>query len=203
MKAIILLNGEPYQGAIDADGARVYCCDGAYDWAKGKVRIDETLGDFDSLSYLPDPPPSEIYPSEKDATDGEIALSRAIQNGAREISIYGGGGKREDHFLGNLHLLYMACKQNVRAEMITAYSKIFAAEGRVALPGYKDRTVSIIPFGENVHIIESRGLYYPMNGLDLVYGSTRGISNVAVSDEAYFISQGVVLVMINHKEENG
>ena len=48
MKAIILLNGEPYRGAI-AEGAYVYCCDGAYKWAKDKVRIDENLGDYDSL----------------------------------------------------------------------------------------------------------------------------------------------------------
>ena len=77
MKAIILLNGEPYRGAIDASSARVWCCDGAYDWAKGKVRIDENLGDYDSLSYMPDPPPAEVYPSEKNYTDGELALMRA------------------------------------------------------------------------------------------------------------------------------
>ena len=39
-----------------------------------------------------------------------IALSRALAAGATEIFIYGGGGKREDHFLGNLHLLYAAFK---------------------------------------------------------------------------------------------
>ena len=59
MRALILLNGESYRGAIDASGAVVYCCDGAYDWAKGRVKIDVNLGDFDSLSYVPDPPPAE------------------------------------------------------------------------------------------------------------------------------------------------
>ena len=78
MKAIVLLNGEPYRGVIDGEGATVYCCDGAYDWAKGRVPIDVNLGDYDSLSYLPDPPPAEIYPSEKDYTDGALALLRAI-----------------------------------------------------------------------------------------------------------------------------
>ncbi|MDE7157958.1 MAG: hypothetical protein K2N74_00120, partial [Clostridiales bacterium] len=119
MKAIILLNGEPYRGEICTDGARVYCCDGAFDWAKGRVKIDENLGDYDSLAYLPEPRPTEIYPSEKNSTDGEIALFRAMKAGADEIEIYGGGGKREDHFLGNLHLLYAACENGVRAKMIT------------------------------------------------------------------------------------
>ena len=56
MKGIILLNGEPYSGEIKRDGAIVYCCDGAYEWAKAKVKIDKNLGDFDSLGYVPDPP---------------------------------------------------------------------------------------------------------------------------------------------------
>ena len=76
MKGIILLNGEPYTEKINADGALVYCCDGAYNWAKGKVRIDKNIGDFDSLDIVPDPVPEEIYPAEKNFTDGEIAMSK-------------------------------------------------------------------------------------------------------------------------------
>ena len=197
MKAIILLNGEPYAGEIDTDGARVYCCDGAYEWAHGKLRIDENLGDYDSLAYLPTPAPKEIYSSEKDATDGEIALNRAIAAGAEKIEIYGGGGKREDHFLGNLHLLYSAHARGVSAELITNYARIFAARGRVELKGLRGRTVSVVPFGGDAHIMESGGLKYPMNGLDLRYGSTRGISNVAVEDSAYFVTKDVVLVFVN------
>lgn len=205
-KAVILLNGEPYRGKIDADGARVYCCDGAFEWAKGRVKIDENLGDFDSLSYMPDPPPSKIYPSEKNDTDGELALCRAIEAGAQEIAIYGGGGRREDHFLGNLHLLYAASERGVRAEMVTNYSRIFlcAAQESVFLNGVKGKTVSVIPFGGNAHIIKSGGLKYPLNGLDLVYGSTRGISNEVTEDEAFFrLNCGRVLVFVNEAIQEG
>lgn len=197
MKAIILLNGEPYRGKIDADGARVYCCDGAYEWAKEKVEIDENLGDYDSLSYLPEPRPAEIYPSEKNSTDGEIALFRAIKAGADEIEIYGGGGKREDHFLGNLHLLYAACDKGVRAKMITNGAYLFAAENRVEIDGARGRTLSIVPFGGTAHIMESGGLKYPLHELTLRYGSTRGISNVALDDSAYIVARGRVLVIVN------
>ena len=203
MKAIILLNGEPYEGTIDDTNARVYCCDGAYRWAKGKVRIDETLGDFDSLDITPEPPPRKIYPSEKDLTDGEIALYSAIQNGAKEIQIYGGGGKREDHFLGNLHLLYAALQRGVKATLITNYASIFASKGETELLEMEGRTVSILPFGSLVHIIKSEGFYYPLDGLDLVYGSTRGISNVVISQKASFFSEGVVLVIVNHRGKEG
>lgn len=199
MKAIVLLNGEPFRGKIDDGNARVYCCDGAYAWARGSVRIDENLGDYDSLDYLPDPPPEKIFPSEKNETDGEIALGRAIGAGAEEIVFYGGGGGREDHFLGNLHLLYAALKRGVRAEIVTNYARIFAAEGRVSLDGVDGKTISILPFGANAHILESGGLKYPLCNLTLRYGSTRGISNVALSDRVYFVTEGVVLVCVDHR----
>lgn len=199
MKAIILLNGEPYNGKIDTKNAYVYCCDGAYTWAKDRLKIDETLGDFDSLSEVPTPAPSAVYPSEKDMTDGEIALLRAIEAGYNEVEIYGGGGRREDHFIGNLHLLYMAAERVAKAELITNYARIFAAEGEIVLSGIKGRTVSVAPFGGEAHIMDCDGFYYPMPST-FVYGSTRGISNVATKDTARFTAEGKVLVFVNHKE---
>lgn len=196
MRAIVLLNGEPYRGAIEDGDALVLCCDGAYDWAKGRVHIDVNLGDYDSLSYVPDPPPAQVYPSEKNYTDGELALQRAMAAGADVIEFYGGGGGREDHFLGNLHLLYAACRRGVRAVMVTNYARIFAAEGSVELCGLRGKTVSIVPFGGPAHILESGGLYYPLPDT-FVYGSTRGISNVITAERAYFKTEGVVLVFVD------
>lgn len=196
MRAIILLNGEPYAGKIDCGNARVYCCDGAYLWAKTKVRIDENLGDFDSLAEIPEPPPAEVFPSEKDKTDGELALDRALKAGAREIEIYGGGGGREDHFLGNLHLLYRAHEAGARAVMVTNRARIFAASGKVELAGHKGKTLSIVPFGSKAHILESGGFKYPLAEAFL-YGSTRGISNVVTCDRAHFTAEGNVLIIVN------
>jgi thiamine pyrophosphokinase len=197
MKGILLLNGEPYQGAIEAEGRFVVCCDGAYRWASKKVRIDENVGDFDSLDVPPMPEPKEIYPKEKNFTDGEIGLFRLIDGGCDEIEIYGGGGGREDHFLGNLHLLYVAHSRGVKAKMITNGACIFPASGRVTLSGMAGKTLSLLPFGGEAHIGESRGLYYPPDGLALTYGSCRTLSNVILSDEAYIdVTFGTALVFI-------
>lgn len=180
-RAILLLNGEAYKGEIDSVGKYVVCCDGAYDWAKYKVKIDENIGDFDSLGYMPEPPPSEIFPSEKNFTDGEIALRKLIASGAKEIEIYGACGGREDHFLGNLQLLYYAHSRGVRAKIITESSLIFAVSGRAELNGVKGLTFSVLPFGGTVHIIYSRGFKYEYPP-SLGYGECRGISNVGIDD---------------------
>lgn len=200
MKGILLLNGQPYGGEIDTENAYVICCDGAYDWAEGKVKIDENVGDFDSLDRIPNPPPTQIYPSEKNFTDGEIALFKLIERGVSEVEIYGGEGGREDHFLGNLHLLYHAHKRGVRAKMFTANGVIFPASGRAELKGIAGKTFSLLPFGGTVHILGSTGLKYP-EPPEIGYGECIGISNVAAADRAVIeIAEGdCALIIINER----
>lgn len=198
MKGIILLNGEPYNNIIKKNkGDFVVCCDGAYNWAKDKVDIDIFMGDFDSLSFIPEN--SLVYPSEKNYTDGELALRYLLKN-YNEIEIYGGGGKREDHFFGNINLLYLAFKNKAKCVMLTNYSKIFIASGKVFGSGKKGNIISIVPFFENVHIISSEGLKYPLNDLTLEKGSTRGISNELNKNEYSFeINKGTPLIIVNRE----
>ena len=198
MKGVLLLNGEPYSGKIDCKDTYVVCCDGAYEWAHGRVKIDENVGDFDSLAYIPDPAPSEIYPAEKDFTDGEIALYRLIKVGVDEIEIYGGGGGREDHFLGNLQLLYRAHAEGVSAKMITNCAEIYPISGKTRFKNLKGRTLSVLPFGGVVHIMNSAGLKYSYPET-LSYGECRGISNVVTDDDAFLEigEKDCVLIIIN------
>lgn len=196
MRGILLLNGEPYRGEIDAQGALVYCCDGAYEWAHGRVRIDKNVGDFDSLGYVPEPPPEVVYPSEKDFTDGEIALFKLISEGATRIEIYGGGGKREDHFLGNLQLLYYCHAHGVNAKMITEGAEIFVATGRIALGRHVGATFSVLPFCERLRIIKSGGCKYEYPQT-ISFGECRGISNVVTGADAFIEVSGCALVLVN------
>ena len=195
-RGVILLNGEPYSGKIEDENAFVVCCDGALRWAQGKVHIDVTAGDFDSLGYAP--PGALTYPSEKNFTDGEIGLERLLACGCREIEIYGGGGGREDHFLGNLHLLYRLHLAGAKGRMITESAVIFPASGKTLLHGKRGGTLSVLPFGGDAHIMQSEGLKYPPDGLTLTYGSCRGISNVFLSGQAWFVcDRGTVLVFLD------
>lgn len=186
MKGIILLNGEPYEGKIEDGGALVYCCDGAYKWAAGKVHIDENIGDFDSLNVTPYPPPKKIYPEEKDFTDGEIAMRQMLKAGVSEVDIYGGGGMREDHFITNIHTMYYAYKRGVFCRMITNYSVMFFVGGEYKFKNLKGRTLSLLPFFGDCTVGSSSGLYYPLKNLDLKIGECGlGTSNVITEDEAY------------------
>ncbi len=197
MKGVLLLNGTPYTGRLP-QGVRIYCCDGAYHWAKGRAQIYKNIGDFDSLEESPVPPPEEIYPSEKNFTDGEIALRKMLADGVDDIEIYGGFGGREDHFIGNLQLLYYCAERSVPAKMISEDTEIFAARGGVAFNGLQGKTISVFPFSVPLHIMESEGLKYsypPQIG----FGECRGVSNIVLSQSARIVfgREDIALVIIN------
>ena len=194
-RGVILLNGEPYSGKIEDENAFVVCCDGALRWAQGKVHIDVTAGDFDSLGYVPQG--AQVYPAEKDSTDGEIALELLLSRGCRQIDIYGGGGGREDHLFGNLQLLVAAHRAGARAVMHTKYTDIGCASGKICWNGQRGKTLSLAPVGEQAHIMESEGLKYPLQDLTLTAGSCRGISNVVLADEAHILcDEGTLFVFL-------
>lgn len=202
MKGIILLNGEPFLKNIDQTDSYVVCADGGYNWAKGKIKIDETVGDMDSVLGEVDPAPSVVYPKEKDQTDGELALERMLVLHAEgkidRVEIYGGDGKREDHFLGNLHLLYRFAKAGLPCTMYTNHSRLIAFEEGVTLTGMKGETISLLPLGSAVEIQKTTGLKYGADNLTLAYGSCRGISNVAIDESVEItLKKGLLLCIVN------
>ncbi len=69
-------------------------------------------------------PRLHIYQAEKDQTDLDLALSWAVGQRPSCIRMFGISGGRADHFLGNLHLLYTAMKQNVKTVMIDRQNTI-------------------------------------------------------------------------------
>ena len=154
------------------------------------------MGDFVSLAYIPEN--AIVFPVEKNFTDGETALDILIKKGVEKVEIYGGGGGREDHFFGNMQLLFKAYKKGVKAVMHTAQSDIFCAGKNFELQKIKGKTFSLAPVGYSAHIINSSGVKYPLNNLTLHAGSCRGISNIALSDKVEInCDKGALYVFVN------
>lgn len=195
MKAVILLNGErparqdlpPYDVLIAADGAQDYARD--YGW-----EIDYLLGDFDSSSRPPQAKTVVRFQVEKDETDGQLCLDYALSLGAEEVVFLGAGGGREDHFLGNLQVLYRALKAGVRAEMITAACRIWAVDTLFEAELPPGTTLSVVPICGPAHILEAEGLKYPASGKDFTFDSTLGISNITQTECVRIRCQGTLLI---------
>ena len=172
---------------------------------KLEIVPDLILGDFDSatsdaLEYYRATVPERIrqYPSRKDDTDTELAVSVAIDLGSDEIVIFGGTGTRLDHVMGNIQILKKALDQGVAAFLIDSHNRIRMTDGSVVIRKADQfgTYVSLIPFTEKVTGITLRGFSYPLNDDTLVQGKSIGVSNeIKGSKGEIFLKEGLLLVM--------
>ncbi len=138
---------------------------------------------------------SEIiqHPRAKDETDLELALQLAQERGADEITILGAQGGRVDHFLANVMLL----TQSPNLKIVDSASEIWIGQGNDAIHGKKGDTVSLVPLDKTVEGITTKGLEYPLHDETLERGSTRGISNVMLSERATVIWDYGTLLLVH------
>lgn len=139
----------------------------------------------------------ERHPAGKDATDLELALDRAIRDGASEIVILGALGGRLDLAISNVLIL----AQRVWPVPIWLVEEdqvatILRGGETLTLSAAPGATVSLLPLTAEVTGITYHGLLYPLTNATLKLGSTRGVSNVVAEHPATVqIAEGIALVV--------
>jgi thiamine pyrophosphokinase len=125
----------------------------------------------------------ETHPVAKEATDGELALRRALAWGATRITIVGAlGGPRADHALANVLLLTRPELAGIRVSLLDNGNEATLLRGgeRLGWTGATGEIVSLLPLSDPAGGIWTRGLRWPLAGDHLELGSTRGVSNEAI-----------------------
>ncbi len=157
------------------------------------------------------------YPRQKDASDTELAVLWAIDQGAEYITLTGVTGTRMDHTLSNIFLLKKIRERGVRCKIVDNHNEIFllsndltenhpadkggssdcsiSTDCSLSIDGKIGELLSIIPVTQEVGGLTLRGLEYPLDNAVLAFGSSRGISNVFNQTTAYIsIKSGMLLI---------
>ena len=163
---------------------------------------DVVVGDLDSIQ------PStlerlgsakvERYPRDKDATDGQLAIERALQARPTQLFLIGFlGGPRLDQELA--HVLFLT-RVDTPAILLNADNEATLLRPGVAgewRPEHGE-IVSLIPMLGDVHGIHTRGLRWPLHGDTLHLGDTRGVSNEPIADEVGVSIEAGLLLVTRH-----
>ncbi|MDO4478246.1 MAG: thiamine diphosphokinase [Lachnospiraceae bacterium] len=169
---------------------------------------DYMLGDFDSASaetksfFEASRCPTEVYPAEKDFTDTEAAIRKALAMGCEELWLLGMTGGRLDHFLANVHNLLLPLEAGVRAVIADPQNRISLLDGRTVVR--KDeafgRYISFLPLTDRVEGLTLEGFRYPLNKCSLGKGISLCVSNEMAENEAIVSFDGGILMMIQSKD---
>ncbi len=163
---------------------------------------DVLIGDLDSVE------PSEVedlrraggrverFPVRKDKTDLELAVRLARAEGAGDILIFGALGGRWDQTLANLLLLAHEDFRSVRIRLVDGAQQIYLIQATAAIEGRPGDTVSLISLQGDARGVTTDGLEYPLRDGQLPFGSTLGISNVLLGEQASVSVQDGLVVCI-------
>jgi thiamine pyrophosphokinase len=211
LRIVIFANGN----LPDLDKARsllrsddfIICADGGtrHAFALG-VTPNLVIGDMDSIQKdqwqkLEEAGiPVELFPRDKNETDLELAINRAIEFEPRDIVIVAALGGRLDQTIGNLALLTDLQLATFDARLDDGVEEMFFCRNQVQVHGSSGDIVSLLPWGNPVRGVQTQGLKWTLAGETLYPEKTRGISNELLSETAGIkISSGTLLIVHTRK----
>lgn len=210
MHAVILANGtfptHPIPLRMLREAENLVCCDGAFEKLLSSPHFDHSraitiVGDGDSLTNALRQQFAEsfIRIPDQDTNDLTKTVRHCISQGAKEITILGATGLREDHTLGNVGLLsgYAAQYLDVKFSMLSDYGTFTPVEGRKIFASFPRQQVSLFTLLPQVRV-SSKGLQWELNnrGFENLWPGTL---NASLGNEFEITSEdGVTLVYTTH-----
>lgn len=208
MRAVIVAGGDIAPGDLDviAPGDLVLAADGgAIPLVAASRRPGLLIGDLDSVTVAlveelaAAGVPIEAFPEDKEASDLELALDRAVTDGATQVVILGAfGGERLDHALAGALLLADPAHRDLDLRALHGPSAVRVAhpDGEMRLEGDPGDLVSLLPLAGDAHGVTTSGLRWPLAGATLRLGRSRGLSNEVVEvPAAVRLTDGALLVI--------
>lgn len=126
----------------------------------------------------------EQYPKDKDFTDTQLALHKAIALHATEIVFLGcTGGKRIDHFLGSLGLLLECSQHNINAKIQDSDNIITLIDKSQTIIGIKNELFSLCAYSDLVTNLSITGAKFELANYNLPLGSPLTLSNEFLNSE--------------------
>ncbi len=204
---LILTGGGPAPTTPLPDADIVIAADSGLGLAAAlAVHVDLVVGDLDSVdrsqldAAIKDGVAVEEHPTNKDATDLDLALQAAVDRGATRIVLAGGGAGRLDHLLGIAMLLTDVRWAGSAIEWHSGSSITHVARDVLTLDTLPDDLVSLIPVSDEA-VVSITGTRWLLESIPLSRGTTHGISNEALGGSIDIeVHQGVVLAVITRGE---
>ena len=164
------------------------------------LRIDLTVGDFDSLGKVPSGTEIVQHPIRKDDTDMLLAAKLGLARGFRRFVLYGGlGGRRFDHTVANLQTLHYLHTHGAIGFLTAAgqapVTVTVAGKGVYRFAPQAVGDFSVFAFGGNA-VVSLRGLNYNAEQVTLSPDFPLGVSNAFTEQQAEVtVHSGAVLAV--------
>ncbi len=171
---------------------------------ENKIPFDAAIGDFDSIrnkKILKEFEKQGIevvkFPRDKDFSDTELAMRFALKKGYSDFTFTNALGKRTDHLLFNISVMFSLLKRGKKCRIIEQNEEIYITNNALKIKTEKGCTASVYPLSQTAVIEDSSGLKYPLKNTRIKKSSTLTLSNVALKNEIRIkVKSGTVLLIV-------
>lgn len=178
---------------------------GAYHLLEHGIVPATIVGDFDSVteeeyaSISDAVAHMETFQTEKDETDTDLALERALAFHPQTVLLTGVTGGRLDHYEAALRSVYRMQRvhPHIQFKIINKQNELqFLPPGRHHLVKTQHRYVSFFAYGETIQDVTLQGVKYETENEVIEQGTSRFTSNEIMRDDAYIaFSSGICLMV--------
>ena len=200
MRAIVIGAADDFVPFRKEEGDLVIAADAG--WAQPGVEAlaDVTIGDYDSLGYVPSGAEVVTLNVKKDYTDTWEAAMLAVERGCDELHFYAVLGGKLDHALANLQLGVRLAEEGKRAVMHGRDCDVyFVADGALKIEAPVGSRVSVFSFGKS-RGVTLKGLEYALEDAMLGFDFALGVSNSTIEETASVeVKDGALAVFVYEK----
>lgn len=213
MKDILIITG----GSVDYNWASEWLENKKFDYViaadSGLVHadalgtdVDCILGDYDSvdkavLEKYRGRRKIITYPTEKDYTDTELAIKRAVEAAPVRISIIGATGSRYDHAINNIFCMKNVMDKGIECAIYDSHNKIYLKDKSFEIQK-KEQYGGFLSFAamSQEAVITLKGVKYPAKDFLLKQGASVCQSNEITDDTALVIIKKGILIVFETRD---
>ncbi len=182
-------------------GSRVIAADSGIGHSDGlAVRPELWVGDFDSASAALQSQYSDIprleFPVDKDAADGDLAISEALRRGATSLILVGGFGGRIDHSLAHVAMLLALARREISCMISSGHEEAHPLMFDLSIIDLEIGTrLSVVPMSD-LKGLTLTGVKWPLQNKNVPFGSTLTLSNEVTGSVVIQCNAGSGLVVV-------
>lgn len=204
-KICFVIGAGETDGIIIKNPAFVIAADGGYEVLKKQgITPNITVGDFDSLGYIPKDVTVKKLPAKKDETDLFESLSEGMKKGYDTFVIYGGTGGRFDHTLANIQNISRISDMKATAFLVGKNEIMTVIKnGSFSFPAALTGTVSVFSLTDTSEGVSETGLEYSLKDATLKNTCPVGVSNTFTGKESTVsVKNGKLLIVWKEDTEH-
>lgn len=187
---------------IDVNNDYIICADSGYDYAvTADLLPDLLIGDFDSISAVPNDLNIITLPVEKDVTDCVAAYNEGLKRGFKSFVLFGGTGGRFEHTFANISLMANASKSNIAFEIIDE-KHIFRSitDSSIKISRKENQQISVFAYGGRAFGVIEKGFHYSLLDYTLdPFDGALGTSNDIIEDVGEISVRAGTLIIVETK----